>query len=238
MRNDILIPAGCAAVGIAVGFIGGFIFAKGKYKKLYEKKYDDEIYKLKKEEAMKESDIEGTKPTEEEAKEIAKDFPSDLWTEAFKKEQEKRKEYKNLVRKEGYAPDDKDEKKEIFNVKEFNKKNYEENKSKFEEELELRAEYSGISIDELRDASVRIIDEEDYYENTHDSEPIEVEWSPRDSALRDIEGNILEPEITFGEDWDQILRRIEDRPGEDTWVYDERLDLYYCCCLEDPRNLK
>lgn len=239
MKSNVLVPAGCAVAGIAIGFLGGFIFAKSKYKKMYEKQYDDAMYEIKKKEAsMNSTEVEGKKPTEEEAKEIAKDFPSDLWSKAFEEKQEKRKDYKNLVRKEGYFPDEEDRKDEKFDNEAFEKKNYAECKSKFEEDLKLHSEYTGISEDELREGEVRIISEDEYYEETHDSEPVELEWDPDASVLRDIEGNILEPEITFGEDWDEILRNIEDNAGHDTWVYDERLELFYCVCVLNPRLIK
>ena len=233
---DISIPALCAVAGIAVGFAAGYLFSK----KRYEKKFDEELYAIKKEAAMKAEEL-GKKPTEEEAKEIAKDFPTELWTETFKKQNEKRKEYKNLIRNEEYMPDDDGEtpdKSEVFDNESFEKKNYEEAKSKFDDDIRTRSEYSGISEEELRNCEVVIISEEDYYESTHDTEPIEMEWDPSCSILRDIEGNILEPEITLGDDWDMILRRIEETPDRDTWVYDERLELYYCVCVANPRNLK
>lgn len=233
------IPAGCAAAGLVAGFLGGYFFAKHKYKKAYEEKVDAELYEMKKREAALKA--EGEKPTEKEAAEIAKDFPKEAWTESFKKSQEKRKEYKNLIRNEDYLPDDDGEipeKEDIFDNESFEKKNYEEQKNKFEEDLRLRSEYSGISENDLRNLEVIIISEEDYYESTHDSEPIEMEWDPTSSILRDVDGNILEPEITFGEDWDTILRRIEDTPDRDTWVYDERLELYYCVCLTNARSIK
>ena len=235
-----IIPAGCAVAGIITGFVGGYFFARSKYKKQIAK-CDEELYAIKKKEAAMREEVEGTKPTEEEAKKIAENFPQELWTESFKKNQEKRKDYKNLVRQEGYLPDDDGEipeKKDVFDNESFERKNYKEAKSKFEEDLKLHSEYSGISEDELRHCEVSIISEEEYYEETHDTEPIEMEWDPTCSVLRDVEGNILEPEISLGDDWDMILRRVEDTPDRDTWVYDERLELYYCICLQTPRNLK
>ena len=85
--------------------------------------------------------------------------------------------------------------------------------------------------------SVRIISDDEYYESTHDAEPTEVQWDPTSGVLRDVDGNILEPEITFGGDWDEILRRVESRGNEDTWVYDERLEEYYCVSLLNPRDI-
>ena len=240
--KNVIVPVICAVAGTAIGFAGGFIFAKAKYKKHYQDELDKATYEIsKKEAAMEAKDVVGTKPTEEEAKEIAKDFPTELWTEQFKKQQHKRKDYKNLVRKEGYFPDEDGNevtKKDAFDEKKFDEKNYDECKQKFEEDLKSHAEYSGISEAVLMEGVVRIIPEDEYYEETHDSEPIELEWDMSCSILRDIEGNILEPEITFGEDWDEILRRIEERPDGDTWVYDERLDLYYCACVSNARNVK
>lgn len=227
--QNALVPAICAVAGITVGFIGGFIFAKAKYKKLYEDKYEKDIYDFKKKEAK--NSVEPHKTTEEEAKKIAEEFPTELWTESFKKDQEKRKDYKNLVRDNGYLPDEEGneiDKSEIFDSKKFDKANRSKCQQEFDDKLTMFSEYSGISKEALLQGEVRIIPEEEYYESTHDSNPSELQWSLRDNVLRDIDGNILEPEITLGDDWDIIIRRIEERPDAETWVYDERLEEYYC----------
>lgn len=235
--NDIAIPAVCAVAGAAIGFIGGFIFAKAKYKKLYEDKYDKEVFELKKKN-MK-SEIEGEKVDDEKAKEIAKDFPSELWTEQFKKDNEKRKEYKNIVRKEQYFEDDNGEvdKSEVFDEKKFDKENKTKQETELEEDIQRYSEYAGISVEELKKGSVRIISDDEYYETEHKDDPVELQWSTMGGILRNEDGEILEPSITFGEDWDEIVRRIETRE-EETFVYDERLDRYYMVSIENPRNVK
>lgn len=235
--KTVLVSAGCAAAGIAIGFIGGFIFGKAKYKKIYEKELEKELLKSKK------SDIpEGEAVSSEKAEEIGKGMSAkELWTEAFKEKAEKREEYKNLVRKEGYFEDEDGnevDSSEVFNVDKFDEENKKRCKEDFEEQLELFSEYSGISKEELMKGSVRIITDEEYYETTHENEPTELQWSPSEGVLRSIDGDILEPEITFGEDWDEILRRIEARAESETWVYDERLEEYYCVELDNPRNIK
>ena len=238
--KNVVIPAVCAVAGVAAGFVGGFFFAKAKYKKVYEEKYEKDIYQLKKKEAKATASEEPHDTTEDEAKKIAEGFPSELWTEQFKKDQEKRKEYKNLVRKEQYILDDDDndvDKSEVFDNDKFEKKNYSRCKQEFEDKLDTFSEYSGISKAALMQGSVRIISDDDYYASTHDAEPTELQWDSVSCVLNDIDGNILEPEITFGEDWNDILRRIESRGGEDTWVYDERLEEYYCVSLKNARDI-
>lgn len=234
--KNILIPALCAVAGVTVGFVGGFIFAKAKYKKAYEKKYEDDIYALKKKDVKDQIKDDGHKTTEEEAKKIAESFPSELWTEQFKKSQEKKKEYKNICRENGYIYDtdgNKIDKSEVFDNAKFEKENYKRCKEEFDERVKRFSEFSGISLEALLQGTVSIVDGDDYYENAHDAEPTELEWDPKSSTLRDIDGDILEPEITFGDDWDSILRRIEDRPDAETWVYDERIEEYYLCKLAE-----
>ena len=236
-----MLPAGCAVAGAVVGLIGGYFIGKKKCKKFYEEEYDKRVYELKREAAMKSEEVEGRKPTEEEAAEIAKDFPTELWSKTFKENNEKRKDYKNLVRQEGYLPDDDGEqvdKKDIFDNEAFEKRNYDEAQKRFDEELSLRAEYCGVSEEALRECDVIIISEEEYYSETHSTEPVEIEWDATYSCLRDIDGEILEPEIILGPDWDMILRRVEDTPDNGTWVYDERLDRYYYILLANPRSNK
>ena len=36
----------------------------------------------------------------------------------------------------------------------------------------------------------------------------------------------------------EIIERIEAREENETWVYDERLEEYYCVSLDNPRNVK
>ena len=238
-NNDITVPAICAVAGIAVGFIGGFIFAKAKYKKIYEEKYDKEVFEMKKKN-MKSEIVEGEKVNPEKAKEIAKDFPSELWTEQFKKDNEKRKEYKNILRTEEYYEDEKGnevDKAEVFDDKKFDKKNKTKREQEFEEDIQRHSEYAGISVEELKKGSVRVISDDEYYALERDDEPVELQWSTMGSVLRDEEGEILEPSITFGEDWDEIIRRVEARE-EETFVYDERLNRYYMVSLETPRSVK
>lgn len=237
--NKVIVPAGCAAVGVIAGFIGGFIFAKAKYKKLYEEKYEKDIYNSKKEQAKAEID-DGHTPSDEEAKKIAEGFPTELWTEQFKKEREKKKEYKNILRTQEYVDDEGNEvdKSEVFDSEKFERENHSRCEEDFKDKLRLYSEYSGISEDALMQGEVRVISDDEYYEKTHEAEPTELQWDPTASILRSIDGDILEPEITFGDDWDEILRRIEARPETETWVYDERLEEYYCVSMENPRDLK
>lgn len=232
-KNNIIIPAGCAVAGIIVGFVGGVIFGKHKYKKFYENKYNDDIYEYRK------KDIEGEIPSEEKREEIAKASPesTELWTESFKKQHEKMKEYKNVVRREGYSgedvPDD-----EIFDNDKFEKENYDRCKQYFEDQLEAYSEYSGISKNTLINCEVRVIPEEEYFEETHDSEPVDLQWDPYGTVLRDEDGEHLEPEITFGRDWRDIIEYAEQRPDQITYVHDERLDNYYTIEIENPRTVK
>lgn len=230
-KSNILIPAGCAVAGVVIGFVGGFIFAKRKYKKLYEEKYDKDIYDFKK--GL--SNIEGTPVDEKKAEEIVKDSPesAELWTESFKKQQEKMKAYKNIVREAEYdIPED------AFDNEKFEKENYERCKQYFEDQLNSYSEYSGISKDALLDCSVRVMSEEEYYEETHNSEPLELQWDPHGTILRDEDGEILEPEITFGNEWKEVLEYAEKRPDQITYVYDERIDNYYSLEIENPRSVK
>lgn len=237
--NKYLIPAVCAVAGVTAGFVGGFIFAKAKYKKLYEEKYEKEKFEDKKKEAKAAID-DGHTPSEEEAKKIAEGFPTELWTESFKKDQEKKKEYKNILRTEEYIDDDGKgvDKSEVFDDEKFSKENKSRCQEEFDDKLKTFSEYSGISEDALMQGSVRVISDDEYYEMTHECEPTELQWDASCSTLRSIDGDILEPEITFGEDWDEIIRRIEERPETETWVYDERLEEYYCVEVANPRSLK
>lgn len=237
MTNKVLIPAVCAVAGVAAGFVGGFIFAKAKYKKFYENKYDNDIYAMKKKEAKADAELHAT--TEEEAKKINESFPSELWTEQFKKDQEKRKDYKNLVRKEGYIPDDdKEENPEVFNAAKFDRENYSKCEEEFKERVKLFSEYSGISEEALMQGEVRIISEEEYYEGTHESEPTELEWDMRAHLLTGVDGDIYEPQVTFGDDWEKIIELIEElrtrNPESDVWIYDERIEEFYCVTSTNP----
>lgn len=234
--NKCLIPAVCAVAGVAAGFVGGFIFAKAKYKKLYEEKYEKEKFESKKKEAKAAID-DGHMTSEEEAEKIAKGFPTELWTESFKKEHEKKKEYKNILRTEEYNDEIVDDS-EVFDNAKFEAKNYSRCKEEFDDKLKTFSEYSGISEEALMQGSVRIISDDEYYETTHECEPTELQWDPMSSILRSIDGDILEPEITFGKDWEEIIERIEAREENETWVYDERLEEYYCVSLDNPRNVK
>lgn len=233
-----LIPAVCAVAGVAAGFVGGFIFAKAKYKKLYEEKYEKDIFNLKKEKAKEEA-YDGHETTEEEAKNIAKNFPTGLWTEQFKQKQEKVKQYRNILREEQYIDDDRVvDKSEVFDNAKFEAENHSRCQEEFDDKLKTFSEYSGISEEALMQGSVRVISDEEYYESEHESEPTEVQWDPSSSILRNVDGDILEPEITFGDDWDEILRRVEARPETETWVYDERIEEYYCVSVTNLRSLK
>ena len=211
MNNNVIIPAICAVAGVTVGFVGGFIFAKAKDKKLYEDKYEKDIFEMKKKEAKAAID-DGHTPSEEEAKNIAKDFPTELWTESFKKDQQKRKDYKNLVRKEQYILDDDDnevDKSEVFDNDKFESDNLARCKEEFEDRVRLYSEYSGISVEALLEGEVRIISEDEYYETTHESEATELQWDKKAKILRNADGDICEPEVTFGDDWVKIIELIE-----------------------------
>ena len=234
--KNVVIPAVCAVAGVAAGFIGGFFFAKAKYKKVYEEKYEKDIFESKKKEAKTAID-DGHTPSEEETEKIVKGFPTELWTESFKKDQEKKKEYKNILRTEEYN-DEVVNDSEVFDNAKFEAKNYARCKEEFDDKLKTFSEYSGISEEALMQGSVRIVTDDEYYETTHECEPTELQWDPMSSILRSIDGDILEPEITFGEDWEEIVHRIEAREENETWVYDERLEEYYCVSLDNPRNVK
>ena len=231
---DFSVPAGCALAGIAVGTIIGYFIAKKKLKEKYEKEANEQLQKYIKE------NIVGSKPTKEQAEKIAKDFPTESWTEAFKKDQEKRKDYKNILRKEQYVDDDGNEvsKEDIFDDEKFDKKNLSKSKEIFEDQLQEYSEYSGISTEELLKCPVHVISESEYYDDTHDSEPEEFEWDPKAAILRSEDGEILEPIIIFGEDYKEILQEIEEKSPNDTWVHDERLEKYYCISVLNPRYLK
>lgn len=232
--NKYIVPAICAVAGVGIGFAGGFIFAKNKYKKKYEKEAEEAMLKF----FRKNKVPEGTKPTKEEAEEIAKDFPKELWTEQFKKDQEKRKEAANIIRERKY--DDPD----IYDPADYehpeeDEARYSRCKEDFNEKLDLYSEYSGISKSELLQGGVGIIDAEDFYESDHDPDALEeLQWCPDYNELRDINGDILAPEITLGPDFADILQYAENMPASDVWLHDERLDTYYKLSLESPRHIK
>lgn len=231
-----IVPAVCAAVGVALGFTGGFIFAKNKYKKAYEDKVEEEMLRI-----LKENDKtpEAHETTKEEAEEIAKDFPKELWTEAFKKDQEKRKVAREIVRQEGYDweegfEDDPAESEHPRDDGPVYTKRIEE----FEEDLKLYSEHSGLSQSELRQGGVNIIDAEDYYDRDNGEEINEIQWSPDYNELRNVDGEVLVPEITLGKDYADILQYAESMPASDIFIHDERLDRYYLLSLESPRHIK
>ena len=230
-KVNAIVPVCCAVAGTVIGFVGGFIFAKRKYKKLYEDKYNKDIYEFKKQHT---ENVDGEVPSDEKREEIAAASPksTELWTESFKKQHEKMKEYKNIVRTAEYSDD------EVFDNEKLEKENYERCKQYFEDQLESYSEYSGISKDVLRNSDVRVISEEEYFDETHDSEILELQWDPYGTILRDTDGEFLEPEITFGEEWKDIISEAENHPDQITYVYDERLDTYYSIEIENPRNVK
>ena len=234
--NKNIIPAICAVAGVALGFTGGFIFAKNKYKKAYEKKVEEEMTKFY---SKNTKAPEGHETTKEEAEEIAKDFPKELWTEAFKKDQESRKKAREIVRQEQYDWEEgfEDDPAENEHPRD-NDVNYSDLTQAFEEDLKLYSEHSGLSMSELRNNDVNIIDAEDYYERDNGQEINEIQWSPDYNELRDIDGNVLAPEITLGRDYQDILQYSESMPASDIFLHDERLDKYYLLSLESPRHIK
>lgn len=241
--RDIVIPAVCAAVGIGIGFAGGFIFAKNKYKKKYEQEAETQMFEFLKNNKVP----DGEKVTPEKAEEIGKDFPKELWTEQFKKDQEKRKEAREIVREEKYYIDDDGNevsKKEIYDPAEYehpeeDEERYNRCKEEFNDKLDLYSEFSGISRSELLQGTVNIIDAEDYYESEHDSDDLEeFQWNADTNELRDVDGNVVAPEITFGPEYADILQYCESMPASTIYLHDERLDAYYTVCLENPMDIK
>ena len=234
-KTNVAIPAICAVAGVAVGFIGGFFFAKAKYKKLYEEKADNEIVKY-----MKEHEVEGTKPTPDEAKEIAKNFPTETWSKAFEEQQAEKKEYKNILRDEDYISEDKEpiDPAEKEHPTEDENTLYATQKEAFEEQLNLFSEYSGISKSELLSGGVQIIDADEFFADKDEIDYEQYQWSPDYSELRNIDGEIMVPEILLGPEYSEILQKVEESPIEATYIHDERLDHYFSVELESPRHIK
>ena len=236
-----MVPVICAVTGVA-GFVGGFIFAKSKYKKMYEEKADAEIAKhIKKESKM---DVEGTPVDPKKAEEIANDSPesTELWSKAFKEKQDKHKEYKNILREAEYADDD------VIEVDDTSKKHgegydrelYSEQKEDFERKLDTFSELSGISKSELRNEEVVVLEAHEFWANP-DAEKInydEYQWSPLYNELRDVDGNPVVPEILLGPKFEDILREVERNPVEATYIYDGRIEEYFTIELDNPRNIK
>ena len=231
------VPVICAVAGATIGFVGGFIFAKARYKKIYENKADEEISKFMKGQMM---DVEGKKPTSEEAKEIAKDFPAEAWSKAFEEQQKEKKDLKNIMRDNGYIPEDKEkvDPAEKEHPEEDNSSKYAEQKAKFEEELNLFSEYSGISKSQLLTEGVQIIDADEFFNEKNEDDYDQYQWSPDYGELRNIDGELMIPEILLGPEFSDILQTVEQSPVEATYIHDERLDHYFSVELESPRHIK
>ena len=237
--NRNVIPSICAVVGLGIGFGAGFIFAKKKYQKFYEDKVEAEILAyLKKNEKKSDKSDDEHKPTKEEAEEIAKDFPKELWTDSFKKSQEDRKKARELIRQERYEAEDDIDPAEMEHP-EDDKADYSAQKEAFNERLNDYSEFAGVSKSELMQNSVNIIDAEDYYSAEHAENALEeLQWSPDYEELRDVDGNILAPEITLGPDYADILKYAESMPASDVFLQDDRLGTYYILTLDSPRRIK
>lgn len=236
-KTNVMVPVICAVAGAAAGFVGGFIFAKAKYKKVYEEKADEEIAKFMKGQMM---NVEGKKPTPDEAKEIAKDFPAEAWSKAFEEQQKEKKELKNIMRDNGYIPDEKEQidPAEKEHPEEDETSRYAKQKEEFEEQLNLYSEYSGISKSELLADGVQIIEEEDFFNEKNEDDYEQYQWSPDYSELRNIDGEVMVPEILLGPEYNDILQAVENSPVNPIFVHDERLEHYFSIELESPRHIK
>ena len=234
-----VVPVICAVTGVA-GFVGGFIFAKSKYKKMYEEKADAEIAKfIKKDQKMND---EGTPVDTKKAEEIVKDSPetAELWSKSFKEKQERHKEYKNILRTAEYVDDDTIEADSTL-IKEANEEYdrnlYREQKEEFERKLDLFSEDAGISKSELLSEEVRVLESHEFWANP-DAERINYDeylWSPKTKELRDVNGEPIVPEILLGRNFQDILRDVEASPVEATYIYDGRIDEYFTIELENTK---
>lgn len=240
--NKVIIPSICAVAGLGLGFAAGFIFAKKKYQKFYEDKVENDIleYIKKNEKKPEEGTVEGHKTTPEEKAEIAKEFPKQQWTDSFKKSQEERKKSRELIRQYEYDSDDVIEVEDAkeMRYKEVNKADYNKLKESFNEELDLYSEFSGVSKSELLQNTVEIIDDTEYYSEDHPEALEELQWSPDYNELRDVDGNVLAPEITLGPEYTDILRKAEETPDSEIYLQDDRLGKYYVLSIESPRHIK
>lgn len=213
MKNYV-IPVICAVAGVAVGAIGGFLFAKSKYKKEYEEKANKEIKEYIDHYEKKHAEDIPKEETKENWKEEAlKNFPKDEWMKAVGTNREMRTNY-NKKAKDLYDKSTEEEPEVSYSLE----KDEEENGDDPDWEHE-----------EFDDPY--LITPDEHYEVCDKWEQVEMNWNAESGVLSDVDGNIYPyPEDTCGF---ENLQHFVDHPDSGYFIRNERDGVDYSINLVD-----
>lgn len=217
--NKYIIPAICAVAGVAIGAVGGFFFAKAKYKKIYEAESNKEIkefikhYEEKYPPVVCKGEDDHNDISDNWKKEAAQDFPKEAWENAVKSSGEYRNKY-------------------------YKKASDLYDKSKDEEKSETTYSITSDEDDGTPDTWDRrefddpyLITADEHYSQQNDWETIELQWDPDSMTLSDLDGNIYNyPAETIGMD---NLRYAEDHADSEVYIRNERDDCDYLVTIRD-----
>lgn len=217
--NKYIVPAICAVAGAALGAVGGFIFAKSKYKKAYEQKANDEIkefinhYEEKNPPIVSKGEDDHNDISDNWKKEVAEEFPKEAWEKAILHQGEVRNEYYKRAKQYDKASDAKPE--------------YEKNP---DVEYSMESDEEPDSWDRREFDDPYLITADEHYTQAGDWETTELIWDPESMVLADIDGNIFNyPAETVGMD---NLRHAELHPDSETYVRNERDDCDYLITIK------
>ena len=217
--NKYIVPAICAVAGAAIGAVGGFIFAKSKYKKAYEDKVNEETkafikhYEEKNPPIVSKGEDDHNPISDNWKQEVAKDFPKEAWESAVKSAGEVRNKYYKAA--EQYDKSKKEEKPESGDIS-----------------YSIESTEEPDSWDRREFDDPYLITPNEHYSEQEDWETTELVWDPESMTLADIDGNIFNyPAETVGM---ENLRYAEDHPDSETFVRNERDDCDYLITIKNP----
>lgn len=227
--NKYILPAICAVAGMAAGAVGGFFFAKARYKSVYEKQANEEMkefikhYEEKNPPIVSKGEDDHNDISDNWKKEAVQDFPKEAWEKAVRNAEPVRNKYYKVA-KDNYDKSKDEEKPKASEAK----PEYEKNP---DVEYSMESDEGPDNWDRREFDDPYLITADEHYQEQNDWESIELQWDPDSMVLSDLDGNIYPyPAETIGM---ENLRYAEDHADSEIYVRNERDDCDYLITIKD-----